>query len=1455
MKIKLRKFTDTEAARQEIYSSIKKGFARAFPLEGKKIRLRIQDVEIPEDKFYPKSVQKKAILLERDLTIPVKGTMILEDKETCKVLGKKKMSLGQVPYFTPKRGTFIGHGTEYSVSNQQRLRPGPYTRIKTNDEIETQFNTEGKVGFRVDMEPKTGIFRMKIGSNKLRLYPILKAFNVPDEHLKKQWGDKLFQVNVKDDPASLDRLYKKLVGFKVLPNLSMHEKAQKVLEEFKTLKLDPEISEAHLGERFGKVTPKALLNATGKIVRIYKGLDEPDDRNDIKNKTFWGTEDYIRERIEKDSGSLAKKLVRRLDRDLTLDKVPAGYFSKQLKHITRGDERATQLDAVNPTQFYENQYKTIVTGEGGIGSLDLVTPEARNVSTSHLGFIDPIRGPESEKIGIDTYATIASRKGSDKKIYARFINAKTRQEVYLNPTQAGKVAIAFPEQLGKKGKTVAVLKKGQIRNVPKSEVDYYMDKGSDLLSPFSVLVPMTSAVSGNRTFMAGKAFSDTIPVVETEAPLVRTKYDGPEKDFETLFGREALSELAPEDGTVEKITKNTITLKTKVGKKEIDLYDDFPLPSKTYIKSVPSVSVGDKVKKGDMLAHSNFNDKEGTLTTGKHLLSAYWPFRGWTFEDAIAISDTAAKKLTTEQMYKIEVPIDQYTDVSRNKFVSSFPAIYHRDLVAKVQKDGLVKPGTVVQKGDPLILAVRKKELTAQDLALGKLHKSLKNVHDDASATWSHEAEGVVSDIVMTGKKAKVYIKTKTPAKIGDKLTGRFGNKGVIGAILPDAEMPIVERTGERLELALNPAGVPSRTNTAQIFEGLLGKIAKEKGLKYRVPLFSDESYIDVTERELKKHGIPEQETMVDAQGNKIKIMVTYPYIQRLSKLAESQVSAREFGGYTSNMQPVKGKDRGGAIKVGSMELAALMGHGAKATMRDAATIKGERNDNYWRNLKMGYPLPSPEVPFVYQKFVAMMKAAGSNVAKKGDVIKISPLTDKETMEMSKGKIREPKFLSAKTLDPERGGFFDIGMTGGLAGKFWTHLDLKEPLPSPIMEKPIKSILGLSDNQFRNIVSGQEEIDGLRGGAAIKNMLSKIDVDKEIAQIEKDLPNMVKSKKNVLTKKLLYLKGIQRSEINPEDAVITKVPVLPPIFRPISSMAGSNTVITSDPNLLYRDIFHANNILGDLKQELPDEELTQERLMLYDTLRATTGVGPHVNQEFKKTGVKSFLQKIVGDKPKTGFFFDKLVSKTQDLVGRGVAVPNPHLGIDEAAIPDKIAWDIYRPFVMRRLVQRGMNANRADEEIEAKTANAESALEQEMAIRPGAINRAPTLHKFNMMSFNLKRHKNDGIAINPMVAPPYNLDHDGDAVQVHLPASEEARIEALTKMMPSQNLQSIQNYKVHYLPIQEDNYGLYTATSEDKKNEPVKIGSLDELERKLRSRELTYSDRINLDPASFAKKF
>lgn len=1452
MKIKLRKFTDTEATRKEIYSAIKKGFARTFPVEGKKIRLRIRDIEIPEDKFYPKSVQKKAILLERDLTVPVKGTMILEDKETCKVLGKKKISLGQAPYFTPQRGTFIGNGAEYSISNQQRLRPGPYTRIKTNDEIETQFNTEGKVGFRVDMEPKTGIFRMKIGGNKLRLYPILKAFNVPDEHLKKQWGDKLLRANVKDDPSSLDRLYKKLAGFKALPNLSMHEKAQKVLEEFRTLKLDPEISEAHLGERFGKVTPKALLNATGKIVRIYKGLEEPDDRNNIKNKTFWGVEDYIRERIEKDSGGLTKKLVRRLDRDLSLDKVPAGYFSKQLKHIIRGDERATQLDAINPTQFYENQYKTIVTGEGGIGSLDLVTPEARNVSSSHLGFIDPIRGPESEKIGIDTYATISSRKGSDKKIYTRFIDAKTKKEVYLNPAQAGKATIAFPEQLGKKGKTVAVLKNGKMQNAPKVDVDYYMVKGQDMLSPFSILVPMTSSVSGNRTFMAGKAFSDTIPIIDTEAPLVRTKYDGPEKDFETLFGREALSELAPEDGTIEKITKNVITLKTKSGKKEIDLYDDYPLPSKTYIKSIPTVKVGDKVKAGDMLAHSNFNDKDGTLTTGKHLLSAYWPFRGWTFEDAIAISDTAAKKLTTEQMYKVEVPIDQHTNVGRNTFVSSFPAAYHRDLVGKVQKDGLIKPGTVVQKGDPLILAVRKKELTAQDLALGKLHKSLKNVHDDASATWNHEAEGVVSDIVITGKKAKVYVKTRTPAKIGDKLTGRFGNKGVIGAVLPDAEMPIVERTGERLELALNPAGVPSRTNTAQIFEGLLGKIAKEKGLKYRVPLFSDRSYVDITEEELKKYKINDQETMLDAQGNRIKVMVTYPYIQRLSKLAESQLSAREFGGYTSNMQPVKGKDRGGAIKIGTMEAAALMGHGAKANLRDIATIKGERNDNYWRNLKLGYPLPSPDVPFVYSKFVAMMKAAGSNVEKKGDVINISPLTDKETMEMSKGKIREPKFLSAKTLDPERGGFFDIGMTGGLAGKFWTHLDLKEPLPSPIMEKPIKSILGISDKEFRAIVSGTEEVDGFRGGAAIKHMLGKINVDKEITKIEKDLPDTVKSKKDVLIKKLLYLKGIQKSKIKPEDTVVTKVPVLPPIFRPISSMAGSNTVITSDPNLLYRDIFHANNILGDLKKELPDEELAQERLMLYDTLRATTGVGPHVNQEFKKTGVKSFLQKIVGDKPKTGFFFDKLVSKTQDLVGRGVAVPNPHLGIDEAAIPDKVAWNIYRPFIMRRLVQRGMNANRADEEIEARTPNAESALDQEMAVRPGFINRAPTLHKFNIMGFKLKRHKNDGIAINPMVAPPYNLDHDGDAVHIHLPVSEEARIEALTKMLPSQNLQSIQDYKVHYLPIQEDNYGLYTATSTDKKNKPVKIQSLNELEKKLRLRNLTYSDRIKINPSAFA---
>lgn len=1469
--MKLRKFGDVKAIRESINKSVTDAFNNLPPVEGKFIKYRFKNVSIP-NVTYNKAEGKDAKIYDRDLTVPVKGEIELLDKKTDRVLGKRKMTIGQLPYLTDKLGTFIGNGTDFSVANQMRLLPGVYVREKVDGNIEAQYNTQGNIGFRVNMDPASAQFTINVGNNKLPIYPILKGVGITDEQMKEAWGNDIYDKNYTHKKEPLERFYKKVAGYNALNELSPEEQGDHLRRHFKDLKLDPSVTKRTLGKPYDSVDPENLLVSTKKILNTFSGKEKPDDRDSLVFKSFFGVEDFMRERVEKDSGRLAKRLAYKLDTTKDLEKVPSGYFSPYLKNIMKGDDRAFPLEEINPIQLYDNLHRNMVLGEGGIGSTDMVTAEARNVHPSQFFFIDPVRGPESDKIGIDTRTTHLTYKGDDKKIYARFINAKTGKEEYLSPDQIYDKIVAFPGEI-RKSNDVRCMEKGQITTKRRRHIDYYVPDLSEMLSTYSNMVPMVSAIQGNRLLMAGKALSETLPLKDKEAPIVRSRVEDTDEDFETRYGKRTLSEVSPVNGEVIKVSKDAITIKDKEGKKHVvDLFVDYPMSRKTQINQTSTVSVGDKVKSGDVVAESNFTDKNGTLSVGKHLRTAFLPFRGLTFEDGVAISESAAKKLTSEQMYQFEVPLDEDTFVDKRMYTGYFPSIYNKTQADKIDAQGIPKKGAILSKHDPIIMAMKSKTLTPTDLTLGKLHKNLKNKYEDVSPEWEHEEDGEVIDSIVTKKKAKVFVRTYTPLKVGDKLTGRYGNKGVISAIIPDNEMPVIDRTGEPLEIILNNNGITSRINPAQIWEGILGKIGKEKGKIYRMPGYTPEKYSDIVEKEMKKEGIPASEFLTDPKEGKLRTMVTYPYFYKLSMMAESKLGGREISSYTSNLQPVKGqvdggtagivyssslmplksqKAEGGAVRIGADLLPALLAHGARYNMKDFG-IKGQKNDEFWKAYRLGYPLPSPEAPFVYKKFEAMLRAAGANVNKSGDIISIKPMTDADIMKTSSGELQNAKFLSARTMEPEKGGLFDFALTGGPSGEKWSHINLNEPMPNPMMEDSIRSLLGLNTKEYDKVISGEMPLNGKFGGEAIKDALSNINVDREIDHLKETIPAEKKSNKDKLVKKLKFLYGLKTAEKKPEDLVMTKFPIIPPIFRPISMLGEKGTVTVSDANKLYRDLFYANDVIRDLKNSgFSNDQLNDERKNLYESIRATSGIGDPVSIKNQQSDTKGFIKKITGNQPKTGFFFEKLISKTQDLSGRGVAYLDPTLSMDELTIPEKIAWKVNKPHVIRELVKkRGLPAVTANELVEQRHSLAKDALNTVMENVPILMNRAPSLHKFSIMAFKQKLNKTNAIGTPPHISGPYALDYDGDALQLFVPVTEKAIQEAKEKLLPSKNLFSIKDYSVHYTPPHEDILGLYLASTENKKNKPIKFDTIEEMEKALRENKISYDTVVEIANAS-----
>ena len=299
-----------------------------------------------------------------------------------------------------------------------------------------------------------------------------------------------------------------------------------------------------------------------------------------------------------------------------------------------------------------------------------------------------------------------------------------------------------------------------------------------------------------------------------------------------------------------------------------------------------------------MVAYSNFTDpKSGALNMGRNLKTAIVPFKGNSFEDAYVVSESAAKKLTTERLYGMDKDARNGITISRNKYISAFGDKFKKEQLENIDKDGIVKPGTILHKGDPIILATGPKLLSAEDAELGNLHKVLRNTFRDESVTWNHVYPGEVTDVAMTTRGAKVNVKAAAPAEVGDKLANSAASKGVIGKVVPDDEMPKDPKTGEPYEMLLNPMVVLSRVAPNQIVEMQLAKIAKKTGKPYVLPSEPPpEGWAEFARKELEKHGLSETNDVYDpTSGKTIKSLGDgHMYISAFHHLSEKKLCLTE---------------------------------------------------------------------------------------------------------------------------------------------------------------------------------------------------------------------------------------------------------------------------------------------------------------------------------------------------------------------------------------------------------------------------------------------------------------------------------------------------------------------------------------------------------------------------------
>ncbi len=536
--------------------------------------------------------------------------------------------------------------------------------------------------------------------------------------------------------------------------------------------------------------------------------------------------------------------------------------------------------------------------------------------------------------------------------------------------------------------------------------------------------------------------------------------------------------------------------------------------------------------------------------------------------------------------------------------------------------------------------------------------------------------------------------------------------------------------------------------------------------------------------------------------------------------------------------------------RISLLDTNALLSHGATETLNDAGSVRGQENTQWWLQTMNGLTPTEPRVPHTYLKFVDSLKAAGINVVPKGGQLQVMALTDKDLDRMAGDRriVSGDTVRFDKGLKPVTGGLFDPKLTGGHGGKRWSAIDLHEPLPNPVMEEPIRRLLGLTQKKFEAVISGEEKLAEYgSGSSAIKKALEDINVERDIILTRAKVGASRGQKRDDANRRLDYLKSLQRTGLQPADWIMSKAPVLPPAFRPVSVMGSSGTPLVSDSNYLYKELLEANDILKEMKAHVGEDGVGNERLAVYNAFKAVTGLGEPITPKSKEKKLKGILAGVFGSSPKYGMVQRKLISSTVDNVGRAVISPNPEYDMDTVGLPEDKAFDVYEKFVVRRLRRAGMPITRALQEVKDRSKIARNMLVEEMDKRPVFINRAPVLHRFGIMAFRPQLVKSDTMQISPLVTKGFGADFDGDAMQFHVPSTDEAVKEAYERMMPSKNLISPADFKspVHSL-TQDYLGGLYRLSKPRESKRKRTFRSVKDAVAAHARGEIGYDDKVHV---------
>jgi DNA-directed RNA polymerase subunit beta len=1025
---------------------------------GRKLELYFDDYYLDEAKFDEIESRQKNITYEAPLRVKTR----LLNKKTKQVINQE-VYLGDFPLMT-KNGTFIVNGIERVVVSQLIRSAGVmFTADYIKDkkcygakvipnrgawlEIETDANKV--IWVRIDRKRKvaiTSLLRAFGYETDEELINLFKDVDLKNDDEEKSFIEATIAKDLaKNEAEGLQEVYKRIRP----GDLAATDNARQLIYSmfFRFDRYDfGRVGRYKLNRRFGLnlennkenriLRKEDLILIIKEVIRLNITKEPEDDIDHLGNRRVRAIGGLVQNRFRVGLARM-ERIIK--DKMSTIDLgavsptklINARPIIGVIKEFFMSSQLSQFMDQTNPLAELEHKRRLSAMGPGGL-TRERAGFEVRDVHTTHYGRICPIATPEGPNIGLvghlASYAKLNSY-GFLETPYRKVKHTKTgsyvtNELVYLDAFSEEKyVTAASVIPSDRKGKILVeefeVRKHGNPTKTNVENIDFIGVAANQIISIATSLIPFTEHNDGQRSLMGTNMQRQAVPLIKSESPIVGT---GIERRAAIDSGHVI---LADEAGTISKVDSETIELKSKKGKTyKYNLNKFLRSNSSTCINQHPLVSVGEKVKEGQSLSDGPAIDKD-ELALGRNVLAAFMTWEGYNYEDAIIISERLVKDDTYSSIHIENYTIDvRDTKLGPELITNDIPNISEEKL-KNLDEEGIIRIGAKVSSGDILVGKITPKgetTLSAEEKLLRAIFGEKAKDVRDSSLYLEHGEHGKVVDIKIfsreegdklpTGvlKSIQVSVANLRKIQVGDKMSGRHGNKGVISKIVPEEDMPYME-DGTPIDIILSPLGIISRMNMGQLLETHMGFAAQKLGYKCATPALNGITEQQIKD-ELKKAGLPEtgKVQLYDGKtGEKYdhKITVGYKYMLKLNHMVEDKIHQRSIGPYSLiTQQPLGGKAQFGGQRFGEMEVWALEGYGASHTLQEMLTIKSDdvpgRSKAYEAIIK-GEEIEKLNVPESFNVLIRELKGLGLNVELLGgqpEIVDSEEVEDKNIKEV-----------------------------------------------------------------------------------------------------------------------------------------------------------------------------------------------------------------------------------------------------------------------------------------------------------------------------------------------------------------------------------------------------------------------------------------------------------------------